>query len=147
MIIEQAQNKKLSMDLVNWNRMITFAPDEEPLYGWWLSIGCSSTSEAAKPSALNAFHSRMWNWVRLPNRNPVFFQFPRLPLYKEKLRIPTKLRKNERNAKGKFTFLFIFECRVSSAKPKLRKVEHKTKKLVSFSSRAWVWGCYWICGG
>ena len=34
----------------------------------------------------------------------------RLPLYKEKLRILTKLRKNERNAKGKQAFLFISEC-------------------------------------
>ena len=26
---EQAQNKKLSIDLVNCNRMVTFAPDDE----------------------------------------------------------------------------------------------------------------------
>jgi len=32
-----------------------------------------------------------------------------------------KLRKNEGNAKGKLVFLFISECIVSSAKPKLRK--------------------------
>ena len=31
----------------------------------------------------------------------------------------------------KIVFLFISECKVSSAKPKLRKVEHKNKKLVS----------------
>jgi hypothetical protein len=31
--------------------------------------------------------------------NPVFPQFPRLPLFKEILQILTKLRKNERKAK------------------------------------------------
>ena len=71
--------------------------------GWWLSIGCS----------LNAFHSRMWNWVRLPIRNPVFPQTPRLPLDKEKLRIPTKLRKNERRTKEIISFL----CRVTITSP------------------------------
>ena len=35
----------------------------------------------------------MWNWVRSPIRNPVFPQIPRLPLYKEKLRILPKLNK------------------------------------------------------
>ena len=45
----------------------------------------------------------------------------RLLLYKEKLIILTELRKNERNAKGKLAFLFISECPVSSAKPKLHK--------------------------
>ena len=62
----------------------------------------------------DAVYSRMWNWVRLPIRNPVFPQSPRLPLYKEKLRILTKLRKNERNAKGKLVFLFKFSnCSLS----------------------------------
>ena len=37
---------------------------------------------------------RMWNWVRLPIRNPDFHQSPRLPLYKEKLRNLVKLQKN-----------------------------------------------------
>ena len=41
----------------------------------------------------------MWNWVRLPIRKPDFHQSPRLPLYKEKLRILTKLRKNESRTK------------------------------------------------
>ena len=40
---------------------------------------------------------------------------------------PAKLQKNERNAKGKLAFLFISECIVSSAYPKLRKVERRTK--------------------
>ena len=43
-----------------------------------------------------------------------------------------KLRKNERNTKGKLSFLFISECQVSSAKPKLRKVESKTKEFFLF---------------
>jgi hypothetical protein len=46
---------------------------------------------------------RMWNWERLPNRNPIFLQSPRLPLYKEKLRILTKLRKVESKTK-RFSF-------------------------------------------
>jgi hypothetical protein len=37
----------------------------------------------------------------LPIRNPIFLQFPKLPLYKEKLRNLAKLRKNERKAKGR----------------------------------------------
>ena len=41
----------------------------------------------------DAVYSRMWNLVRLPNRNPIFLQFPKLPLYKEKLRNLPKLRK------------------------------------------------------
>ena len=44
------------------------------------------------------------------SKNPEISQSPRLPLYKEKLRILTKLRKNEGNAKGKQAFLFISEC-------------------------------------
>ena len=39
-----------------------------------------------------------------------------------------KLRKNERNAKGKLAFLFISECKVSSAKPKLLKKLVKAKR-------------------
>jgi len=35
------------------------------------------------------------------SKNPVFPQFPKLPLYKEILQFLTKLRKNERNAKGR----------------------------------------------
>ena len=46
-----------------------------------------------------------------------------------------KLRKNERNTKGKLSFLFISECQVSSAKPKLRKVESKTKEFFLFFCR------------
>ena len=42
---------------------------------------------------------------RLPNRNPIFFQFPRLPLYKEILRILTKLRKVESKTKEFILFL------------------------------------------
>ena len=53
----------------------------------------------------DAVYSRMWNWVRLPIRNPIFPQSPRLPLYKEKLRILTKLRKNESKTKEFILFL------------------------------------------
>jgi len=42
--------------------------------------------------------------------------------------VGAKLRKNERNAKGKLAFLFISECPVSSAKPKLRKKLVKVKR-------------------
>jgi len=41
----------------------------------------------------------------LPIRNPVFHQSPRLPLYKEKLRILTKLQKVESNTKHIYLFL------------------------------------------
>ena len=40
----------------------------------------------------------------------------------------TKLRKNERNTKEKNIFLFISECKVTSAKPKLRKKLVKAKR-------------------
>ena len=52
-------------------------------YGWWLFIGCS----------LIAIYSRTWNWVRSPIRNPLFLQFPRLPIFKEIQQIFTKLVK------------------------------------------------------
>ena len=73
--------------------MPTFAPEVESWNGWWPIFGCSSTSEAAKPNALNAIYSRMKNWERSPIRNPVSPQFPRRPLYKEILKILTKLQK------------------------------------------------------
>ena len=57
---------------------------------------------------IDAVYSRMRNWVRLPIRNPVFPQSPRQPLYKEKLRILTKLRKICEVAKALGFFLFIF---------------------------------------
>ena len=44
-----------------------------------------------------------------------------------------KLRKNERNAKGKLAFLFISECSVSSAKPKLRIKENNANSQCLFS--------------
>ena len=65
---------------------------------------------------------------RSPNCNPKFSQSSASPLDKEILQFLTKLRKNERNAKGKFAFLFISECRVSSVKPKLRKKVVVTKR-------------------
>jgi hypothetical protein len=47
-----------------------------------------------------------------------------------------KLRKNERNAKGKLAFLSHFRVPVTSAKPKLRKNEGKTKETRFFFSRS-----------
>jgi len=44
---------------------------------------------------------------RSPIRNPIFLQSPKLPVYKEKLRILAKLRKNESNAKEKFIFFSL----------------------------------------
>jgi len=46
-----------------------------------------------------AICSRTWNWVRSPIRNPLFPQFPRLPLFKEILKILTKLRKKYKNTR------------------------------------------------
>ena len=77
--------KKLNMDLVLSKEMFTFAPDDESL----------KRLVAHHRVFFDAFHSRMWNRVRLPFRNPDFPQSPRLPLYKEKLRNLAKLRKNE----------------------------------------------------
>ena len=79
--------------------------------GWWLVIGCS----------LNAIHSRTTNCERSLICNSQDLQYPKLPLYKEILRILTKLRKNERNAKGKLAFLLHSRDGVSSAKPKIQK--------------------------
>ena len=76
----------------------------------------------------NAIYSRTLSPERSPNRNPKFSQSSASPLDKEILQFLTKLRKNERNAKGKFAFLFISECRVSSVKPKLQKVERNIKQ-------------------
>ena len=133
---EQAQKKKLSLDLVLSKRMITFETMSRSysrskiLKQIWcfahlfvtLHPMMSHSTAGGSPSGVHwkqfiadcnatllPLGGRMWNWVRLPIRNPVFPQSPRQPLYKEKLRILPKLRKNERNAKGKFTFLFIFE--------------------------------------
>ena len=82
---------------------------------WWaingcrLSVGCS----------LNAIHSRMWNWVQSPIRNPVFPQFPRLPLYKEKLRILPKLRKKECQPcalkSDSITYCYEYRCNYTKA--------------------------------
>ena len=52
----------------------------------------------------DAVYSRMWNWVRLPIRNPIFLQFPQLPLDKERMRILTKLRKIEGRTKRIHSF-------------------------------------------
>jgi len=46
---------------------------------------------------------------RLPIRNPDFHQSPRLPLYKEKLRNLTKLRKNESKTKKLVSFFAEME--------------------------------------
>ena len=70
---------------------------------WWVINGCRLSIRCS----LKAIHSRMWNWVRLPIRNPDFPQIPRLPLSKEKLRIRTKLRKVE--GKTKEFILFFAE--------------------------------------
>jgi hypothetical protein len=43
-----------------------------------------------------------------------------------------KLRKNERNAKGKLVFLFISEFQVNSAKPKLLKNERNANAVDLF---------------
>ena len=48
---EQAQKKKMRIDLALSKEMITFEPDDEAYYGWWHIIGCS----------LKAVYSRMWN--------------------------------------------------------------------------------------
>jgi len=48
---EQAQKKKLSLDLVLSKRMITFAPDDESL----------KRLVAQHRVFFDAFHSRMWN--------------------------------------------------------------------------------------
>ena len=59
-------------------------------YGWWLFIGCSFLRpDGSKRAELErkAIYSRTWNWVRSPNRNPLFPQFPRQPLFIEILRI------------------------------------------------------------
>jgi len=82
---------------VNSEEMITFAPEVESWNGWWHIFGCS----------LNAIYSRMWNWVRSPIRNPVFPQFPRLPLFKEILQILTKILKSFGNIRIMLRFLHI----------------------------------------
>ena len=74
---------------------------------------------------------RMWNWVRSPIRNPISPQSPRLPLHKEKLRILTKLRKVERNAKEKLVFLLISETKDlwNTLYLQVKELPHKVKKL------------------
>jgi len=80
----------------------------------------------------DANYSRIRGLERSLIRNPQNSQSPELPLYKEILQILAKLRKNERNAKGKLVFLFISECMVSSAKPKIHKVTRQTKEIIVF---------------
>ena len=84
-----------------------FVQFEEIMYlctRWWVIVRLLTQHRVF----FDAVYSRMWNWVRSPIRNPVFPQFPRLPLYKEIQQFLTKLRKNERNAKEKPDFLFIY---------------------------------------
>ena len=67
----------------------------------------------------------MWNWERSPNRNPIFFQFPRLPLYKEKPRILTKLRKEFVSQSKEQTSLALSELQ-KEAKHKTTEIQEQT---------------------
>ena len=110
------------------NRFCFFERNSYLCTRWWAIVRLVAHHRVF----FDAVYSRMWNWVWLPIRNPVFLQSSRLPLYKEKLRILTKLRKNERNAKGKLAFLCISECKGTSAEPKLRKNERNAKGIHLF---------------
>ena len=99
--------------------------------GWWLIIGCSFRQFIAEQRIENGLLSEL-GYAACQSKNPENPQSHKLPLYKGILRFLTKLRKNERNTKGKFAFLFISECKVSSAKPKIRKICQKTVTLPLF---------------
>jgi len=72
--------------------MITFAPDDESL----------KRLVAQRRVFFDAVYSGMRNWVRLPIRNPIFFQFPRLPLYKRKAANSSKVTKKGCNERAIF---------------------------------------------
>ena len=67
-------------------------------------LHCNATLCLSENATLLPLGGRTWNWVRSPIRNPVFPQFPRLPLFKEIQQILTKLRKVERKTKKLFLF-------------------------------------------
>ena len=81
--MSKLRRKKNKIYLANPKEKTIFAPDDESL----------KRLVAQHRVFFDAFHSKMWNWVRLPIRNPVFPQSPRLPLYKEKQEIFPKLLK------------------------------------------------------
>ena len=60
--------------------------------------------QAQRRVFFDAVYSRMWNWVRLPIRNSIFFQFPRLPLHKERLQFLAKLLKVEWKSRSIWDF-------------------------------------------
>ena len=78
---------------------------------WKQFIAECGIERSALPLATNGTQER------LPNRNPIFPQSPRLPLYKEILRIFAKLRKNERKSKRNIIYyyyiLWFFQYRVT----------------------------------
>ena len=74
---------------------------------------------------IEAIYSRTWNRVRYPIRNPIFFQFPRQPLYKEKLRIHTKLRKEFVSQSKEQTSLALSELQ-KEAKHKTTEIQEQT---------------------
>ena len=88
------------------NRFDSFEKNDYLCTRWWAIVRLV----AHRRVFFDAIHSKMWNWVRSPIRNPVFPQSPRQLLYKEKLRILTKLQKTLER-KG-ITFEIIHNLRI-----------------------------------
>ena len=81
----------MTMHLENSEEMLTFAPDDES----------QKRLVVRYRVFFDANYSRIRRLERSLIRNPQNSQSPELPLYKEILRILTKLRKNERKARGR----------------------------------------------
>ena len=110
--------------LVDLNKSFTFASDDES----------QKRLVARHRVFFDANYSRTRRLERSLIRNPQNPKSPELPLYKEILRILTKLRKNVRNEKEKDIFLFHFRVPVTSAESKLRKIDKNAKGKPAFLS-------------
>ena len=119
---QSLHERRASSEEKDVNRFGSFRKNDYLCTRWWVIVWLV----AQRRVFFDAIHSRMWNWVRLPIRNPDFPQSPKLSLYKEKLRILAKLLKNEGRTKQTRLFflpsawtrnLFRLACLRTSAMP------------------------------
>ncbi len=90
----------------------------------WQQANAVSTIYAIIPEIASSFPTTL-TFVKIersPNRNPIFLQFPKLPLYKEKQEIFPKLRKNidTPHTFPKILWLRVYTLLVSNCKTKGR---------------------------